>query len=233
MEFENYNSQNTLVHVSPTTALLRVDHVLCDCRRTAVCRKCRKTCHTVTLTQPRRQRIQQQQQQTCRDGLENYVPRPSPSCSQEFSMHCWRVSSGPWRRRRPNYPSERTIWRECVKPDSGRGESSGNSDKRTKLPPATGWGISAVKVNYSTQWGGPWIMQRRCASLQAGWFLGRKLGGLSPPASSPRLPQHQHRQQRHAEGGAHAAAALSCRVRVPNDIAATIMCCLHRVMLSA
>lgn len=91
----------------------------------------------------------QQEHHKCKDGLENYVPRLSSStCSREFSMHCWRVSSEPWRRLRPNCPSEPTTWRESAKPDSGRGESSGNLDKRTKLPPVTGWGMAAVKVNY-------------------------------------------------------------------------------------
>lgn len=150
----DYNSQHAAGRFfSPTTARLRVDHVLCDCHRTAVGRKCRKTCHTVTHTQPCRQldpdqqQQRQRQRQTCKDGLENYVPRLSSStCSREFSMHCWRVSSGPWRRHRPNCPSEPTIWRESVKPDSGRGESSGNLDKRTKLPPVTGWGMVKVTL---------------------------------------------------------------------------------------
>lgn len=84
-------------------------------------------------------------QETC--IIDSYDPRSSPpSCSREFSMHCWRVSSAPWRRRRPNCPSVRTIWRECVRPDSGRGESSGNFDKRTKLLPVTGWDV--VRVEY-------------------------------------------------------------------------------------
>ncbi|CAK6965844.1 transmembrane protein 42 [Scomber scombrus] len=69
-------------YFSPTTALLGADHVLCDCHRTAVCRKCRKKrAHTEACRQlnPDQHHQQQQQQQRCKDGVENNVPRLSPS----------------------------------------------------------------------------------------------------------------------------------------------------------
>lgn len=188
---------------------------------------------------PDKEQQQRRQQQQCKDGLENYVPRLSSStCSREFSMHCWRVSSGPWRRRRPNCPSEPTIWRGSAKPDSGHGESNGNSDKRMKLPPATGWGIAAVKV--------VWIINTvrtpvnnagpTCHACERGDFSQRKLrrGGYprphllsspTPSASAPSAASH---------GGAHAAAALSCCVRVLNDIVARVNACVcvcYRVVL--
>lgn len=198
-----------------------------------------KTCRTVTHTHThgqacgrQQQQLHQLHQQGDKDGVENYVPRLSPStCSREFSMHCWRVSSGPWRRRRPSCPSEPTTWRECVKPDSGRGESSGNSDRRTKLPPVTGWGIAAVKV--------AWIINaaRRtrvnnaapaCVHcLRAGLFviLAEEVGGviparLSSPAPSASAPSAASR----GESPYAAAAALSCRVRVLCSMTLQLVC---------
>ena len=191
-----------------------------------------KTCRTVTHThvythrqacgRQQQQQLHQLHQRGGKDGVENYVPRLSPStCSREFSMHCWRVSSGPWRRRRPSCPSEPTTWRECVKPDSGRGESSGNSDRRTKLPPVTGWGIAAVKVAWiinaarRTRVNNAALTRVHC--LRAGWFviLAEEVGGviparLSSPTPSASAPSAASR----GESPYAAAAALSCRVRV-------------------
>ncbi|KAM3596597.1 uncharacterized protein V6R79_017549 [Siganus canaliculatus] len=56
-----------------------MDHVLCDCHRTAVCRKCSETCGTVCYHQAVSSPSDQKQLQKCRVGLEKYVPRLSSS----------------------------------------------------------------------------------------------------------------------------------------------------------